>query len=54
MKKLEKLLLIFTLLFTVNLAYASCKVYYTSYIVNGKTVECECIVCDQITECTCK
>lgn len=54
MKKLQKLVIIFILLCAFNVAYAACKVYYTTYVVNGKTVTCECLVCDQITECSCK
>lgn len=51
---MKKLLLIITLLCAANVVYAACKVYYTTYVVNGKTVTCECLVCDQITECSCK
>ena len=55
MKKLQKLVIIFiTLLCAANVVYAACQVYYTSYVVNGRTVQCECIVCNNITECSCK
>lgn len=50
---MKKLLLLSLLILPITV-YAGCKVYYTTYVVNGKTVTCECLVCNQLTECNCK
>lgn len=50
-----KKLIIGLIFFIISVSvYAGCKIYYETYTVNGKTYVCECMICDQFTECNCK
>lgn len=51
---MKKLLIALLLLAFSTVLYANCRIYIQTYVQDGKTVVCECMICANFTECNCK
>ena len=52
--KMKKLFIALSLLAFSSVLYANCRIHIQTYIQDGKTVVCECMICANFTECNCK